>query len=365
MKVRYFEKRGQTWADFTLNGDRKRVPTGAAWGNQKAAEAAMPAIIARLMQEQQGGTTPRAAAAEVPQARTVASGHTLSSAYKLAMKTRESWMQAKDKGTLQTTFDSIVASHKDLSEDTDMAYFTRDNVRTLRATWMAEAGKRKGTTLSPSTINHRLSMLSVLLEACDLPPHTVKHLSTKGNERTRRITDVEVRKGQSWLLAHSGISGAMDFADLITVALDLGCRQGELLGVPHANIDLQARLIRFDDTKNGTSRTLPLPEASLRVLERRTAGAGPFSMLTTDRCTALWNQMKEGIGLQDDDQFVFHSLRHEALSRLGDKGTNALTLKAIAGHANVTTTQRYVHSSVTAMADAMGAKVGAGQATVH
>jgi len=370
MKVRYFEKRGNTWADFRVNGARKRMDTGARWGDQRAAEAAMPTLIARAMQEEQAGTDQGIAASKGSAGATVAaSGHTLESAFKLAMKVREQWIRAKDKASLQTTFDAIVASHKDLSTDTDVARFDRDFVRELRAAWLKEPGKRKGTTLSPSTINHRLSMLSVLLEACDLPPHNVKHLSTKGNERTRRITDDEVRRGQSWLLAHSNVSGALDFADLITVALDLGARQGELLGVRWGTIDLGAGLIRFDDTKNGTSRTLPLPEASKRVLERRKdVKGGPFAMLTTDRCTTLWNQMKEGLGLQDDEEFVFHSLRHEALSRLGDRNTNALTIKAIAGHANVTTTQRYVHSSVGAMAEAMGVQPAASQspqATVH
>lgn len=362
MKVRYFEKRGNTWADFRIQGERKRMDTGARWGDQRAAEAALPALIARCMQN---GTTAAAAVEGSPQPRTVASGHTLEGAYKLAMRVREKWMQAKDKASLQTTFDSIVASSPKLSIDTDMAWFTRDNVRELRALWMAQPGKRKESTLSPSTINHRLSMLSVLLEVCDLPPHTVKHLSTKGNERTRRVTDEEFRKGQSWLLANAHLKGAVDFVDLMTAGLGLAARQGELLDVSWGTIDLEARLIRFVDTKNETSRTLPIPDNVLRVLERRVhVKPGPFANLDTDRCTKLWGAMRDALGLASDEEFVFHGLRHEALSRLGDKNTNALTIKAIAGHSNVTTTQRYVHSSVGAMADAMGVPA-AGQATVH
>ena len=40
---------------------------------------------------------------------------------------------------------------------------------------------------------------------------------------------------------------------------------------------------------------------------------------------------------------VLHSTRHTALTDLGASGADAFTIKAIAGHASVTTSQRYVH----------------------
>ncbi|MBI2767991.1 MAG: hypothetical protein HYX47_00060 [Burkholderiales bacterium] len=51
MQVRYYEKNGKTWADFRINDVRKRMTTGVTWGNQKAAELAMPGVIARAMKE--------------------------------------------------------------------------------------------------------------------------------------------------------------------------------------------------------------------------------------------------------------------------------------------------------------------------
>ena len=173
MKVRYFEKRGNTWADFRLGGARKRMDTGCAWGDQKGAEAAMPALIARALAEQQGeqgGTTPAAALSNGPIRRRVAnhvaSGHTLKTAYKLALRVHNGWVESKDKKTIEQTFDAIIASTPKLTEETDVAVLTRDFVRDLRADWVKSPGKRKGTTLSHSTINHRLSMLTVLLEVC-------------------------------------------------------------------------------------------------------------------------------------------------------------------------------------------------------
>jgi integrase len=40
---------------------------------------------------------------------------------------------------------------------------------------------------------------------------------------------------------------------------------------------------------------------------------------------------------------VLHSTRHTALTDLGAAGADAFTIQAVAGHASVTTSQRYVH----------------------
>lgn len=41
--------------------------------------------------------------------------------------------------------------------------------------------------------------------------------------------------------------------------------------------------------------------------------------------------------------FVLHSLRHTALTRLGESGCDAFTIKRVAGHSSITVSERYVH----------------------
>ena len=43
--------------------------------------------------------------------------------------------------------------------------------------------------------------------------------------------------------------------------------------------------------------------------------------------------------------FVIHSLRHTMLTRLGEAGTFASTIKRIAGHSSITVYERYMHST--------------------
>ena len=50
---------------------------------------------------------------------------------------------------------------------------------------------------------------------------------------------------------------------------------------------------------------------------------------------------------------VLHSTRHTALTDLGAAGADAFTIQAVAGHASVTTSQRYVQPVPETMARAV------------
>jgi integrase len=52
-----------------------------------------------------------------------------------------------------------------------------------------------------------------------------------------------------------------------------------------------------------------------------------------------------------------HSARHTALTNLGPTGVDTFTLQRAAGHANVTTTRKYVHPTPPTMKDAFQKKV--------
>jgi hypothetical protein len=49
----------------------------------------------------------------------------------------------------------------------------------------------------------------------------------------------------------------------------------------------------------------------------------------------------------------WHDLRHEALSRLADEGVPVHELQVLAGHASITTTQRYMNARASSLAEPM------------
>ena len=52
-------------------------------------------------------------------------------------------------------------------------------------------------------------------------------------------------------------------------------------------------------------------------------------------------------------QVHWHDLRHEALSRLADDGVPVHELQLLAGHASITTTQRYMNARANSLAESM------------
>ena len=232
---------------------------------------------------------------------------------------------------------------------------TREAVLKWRSVMLQEPGKRAGSTLSHSTINHKLSMLTTLLEVAGVAPHTVKHLSTKGNGRVRRITDAEIELMAQYFVDNAWRTGAPAMAQLVALGVATGARAGELRGLRWS--DIGESTMTFRDTKNFESRTIPMTDEAKEVMANRRAATkqlGPFSDLTKDRYGELWSLARASLGLALDEEFVFHGLRHEALSRLSDGGANGPVIQAIAGHSSIVTTQRYIHSSLAAMERAMG-----------
>jgi site-specific recombinase XerD len=49
----------------------------------------------------------------------------------------------------------------------------------------------------------------------------------------------------------------------------------------------------------------------------------------------------------------WHDVRHEALSRLADDGVPVHELQMLAGHASITTTQRYMNARANSLAESM------------
>jgi integrase len=327
MKVRYFEKRPGAWHLDFRGADGKRLrPYGGS--TEQDARRNAPEVIGRALAGSSapiGPTSPTVAPAR-------ASGMTFEQAFKRGLRTREKWIQAKDRASLQQTFDQVTAYW---GLDTDVSTATREAVKGWRSAMLEEDGKRKGTKLSASTINHRMSMLNVLLEIADCQPHGVKFLSVKGNRRKRRAREEELQAVIAWCVANHQRKGALLLADMVTFGLNTTARKGELIGLAWPDVYFDLRQVTFRDTKNGTSRTVPLNDPALRVLERRRelGGAGPFQGVGTWQLGALWRDARAALGLAEDEEFVFHvATRHEGASRLGDQGASAFQIKAMMGN---------------------------------
>lgn len=131
---------------------------------------------------------------------------------------------------------------------------------------------------------------------------------------------------------------------LIVVALETGMRRGELLGLRWEHVDFERRTAHLPLTKNGDARDVPLSSRATGTLQALFRDRGNDAALvfpmTGNAVRLAFEHLRLRAGLAD---FHFHDLRHEAVSRLFEKGLNIAEVSAISGHKELRMLQRYTH----------------------
>jgi integrase len=121
-------------------------------------------------------------------------------------------------------------------------------------------------------------------------------------------------------------------------------RRSELLSIRWEHVDLHRRSIYLDKTKNGLSRTVPLSPRALQVLQSvQQATRGPVFTLAASSVSQAFQRAVERAGI---DHVRFHDLRHEATSRLFERGLNVIEVARITGHVTLSMLDRYTHLDV-------------------
>jgi integrase len=140
---------------------------------------------------------------------------------------------------------------------------------------------------------------------------------------------------------------------LIILALETGMRLGELLGMRWENINLKKSVVVLVETKNGERRVVPLSSKAKEViisLPRHIEGwlfPGLSSSNVSHRFADLCKRNKIS-GLR------FHDLRHEATSRLFERGLDMMEVASITGHKTLHMLRRYTHLKAEDLARKLG-----------
>ena len=261
---------------------------------------------------------------------------TLKSAFTAAKLEHAPWRTAKAPLTLEGNY-KAVSTH--FGEDCRLSAIGDDEVRAWTQTMLA-AG------LSASSINQRLSLVSVLFEwALETHPNLRRPRLKRqppGKPRERRVTRDE--EAEVIRLFGLGVNPRdADMADLVQVLADVGCRLSEALRLRDVDCDLKSGIVAIWENKADHPRGVPMTQRVKAIFARRAYLGTIFGTLTVDFADDRWAWARTRMALDEDKQFVLHALRHATGTRLAELGFNALQIMQFLGHKQVSTTQIYVN----------------------
>lgn len=105
---------------------------------------------------------------------------------------------------------------------------------------------------------------------------------------------------------------------IITFALETAMRKGEIIKIRRTHLNIDRRTLIIPETKNGKPRTIPLSQLALDVLISMTPNEKGFVFpVSSSAISQAWRRMVVRANVED---FRFHDLRHEAISRFLKKG---------------------------------------------
>ena len=194
-----------------------------------------------------------------------------------------------------------------------------------------------------------------------------------------KFPDVPAAKGPGKKLPHSPardeveqmVEHSRDWVrTAIVLAFYQGLRSGELRALQARDIDLERGLIFVrrafsenvlqDRPKDNDERVIPIAELARPELTQAVQGVNPEDFLVTNRNgrtptrQAVWlafRAVQDKAGL--DRRFGVHALRHGFCTELVRGNVGVETVRVLAGHEDLRTTQRYLHAERPDLVSAM------------
>ncbi|MFM0029724.1 site-specific integrase [Paraburkholderia madseniana] len=138
-------------------------------------------------------------------------------------------------------------------------------------------------------------------------------------------------------------------------------RRSETLTLTWSNVDLEGQTAYLPETKNGRARKLPLRSALVEMLRQLPRTGELVFPIGVDGLRKAWQRMCQQAGLTDGNELRIHDLRHEAISRVAEAGSNTpggfslVDLQHFSGHRDVRMLLRYAHLCTQSLAKRLDA----------
>jgi integrase len=212
--------------------------------------------------------------------------------------------------------------------------------------------KRKAEGAANGTINRELTILSCAFTMAynETPRRVSRKLSFT------RLPEPKGRQGfveQKQYDALTANCTELYMRAMLALAYSFGFRKGELLGLKVRNVDLLARTISLDTSKNGDARKVSLTQETRHLLAACIAGKGPEEAVFTRQeisgrqvpvadFRGTWRKIALAAGCPG---LLFHDLRRSAVRNMVRAGIPETVCMKISGHRTRNIFDRYNISS--------------------
>lgn len=215
------------------------------------------------------------------------------------------------------------------------------------AALFSEYRLKRLSEVKPTTVNHELRYMRALFNEMD---RLGFYESDNPLGKIRQFREQERELG--WLTSEQipvllnacADSSNRHLLTVVRLCLSTGARFGEVEYLPRTGLvkGVQPSL-RFVDTKNGRSRSVPI--SHVLYSEVRAVANPASSRLLFDSCRAAFKSAVDRSKIDFPVGQLTHILRHTFASHFMMNGGDLLTLQRILGHSDLKMTLRYSHLS--------------------
>ena len=227
--------------------------------------------------------------------------------------------------------------------------------------------KHRLTDRAPKTVNNVLTVLNVLLKTA-----TEWGVIEQVPCAIRLVKTPKTSAGFHDFEAYGRLAAAAEDLDsraylIVLLGGQAGLRCGEMMALEWTDVDFENRQLRVErsdwqgqvnSTKGGRGRCIPMTERLFAAL-RGHRSLRSLRVLCQDDGEPLTQQFVRGYvrraarraNVMPDG---VHVLRHTFCSHLAMRGASTRAIQELAGHQNISTTQRYMHLSPAAKEGAIG-----------
>jgi integrase len=226
-----------------------------------------------------------------------------------------------------------------------MGAFGDYRLASLTSTQVAKFRDQRLEIVGPQSVIHEINLLNRVLKTATMDwgialpggiPTAQVRKPAKPRGRDRRVTEAEITK----ILE---ATESQELRTVVTLAVETGMRRSELASLTWDEIDLKKQTAHLPKTKTDVPRTVPLSKRAVAALkELGTKDTGRTFTLQAESMSQAFERACEP-HRANISGVRFHDLRHEATSRLFEKGLNVMEVAAITGHKTLDMLKRYTH----------------------